>query len=127
MKRYSISDLADEFNVSSRSLRFYEEKGLIMPERTKGNQRVYDERDFERMKLILRGKRLGYSLNEIGEMIGYDSIDMDEVTQIKNGIEYGERKLIEVRKKIDELKTLEDDLMKVETKLKKRLSELQAV
>lgn len=124
MKRYSISDLADEFNISSRSLRFYEEKGLIMPERSKGNQRIYDDRDFERMKLILRGKRLGYSLNEIGEMIGYDSINMDEVTQIKKGIEYGERKLIEVRRKIDELKTLEEDLVKVDKKLKKRLGEL---
>ena len=124
MKRYSISDLADEFSISSRSLRFYEEKGLIKPERSKGNQRVYDDRDFERMKLILRGKRLGYSLNEIGEMIGYDSIDMDEVTQIKKGIEYGERKLIEVRRKIDELKALEEDLMKVEIKFKKRLGEL---
>ncbi len=124
MKRFSISDLADEFNISSRSLRFYEEKGLITPERSKGNQRVYDERDFERMKLILRGKRLGYSLNEIGEMIGYDNIDMDEITQIKKGIEYGERKLIEVRRKIDELKALEEDLVKVETKLKRRLGDI---
>ncbi|MCP3924430.1 MAG: MerR family transcriptional regulator [Desulfobacterales bacterium] len=124
MKRFSISDLAEEFNISSRSLRFYEEKGLITPERSKGNQRVYDERDFERMKLILRGKRLGYSLNEIGEMIGYDNIDMDEITQIKKGIEYGERKLIEVRRKIDELKALEEDLVKVDTKLKGRLGDI---
>jgi len=60
---YSISELADELDISTRAIRFYEEKGLISPKRTKGNHRIYSKRDRTRLKLILRGKRLGYSLD----------------------------------------------------------------
>jgi DNA-binding transcriptional MerR regulator len=68
-KSYCISELASEFAISPRSIRFYEEKGLISPKRTAGNQRIYNKRDRARLKLILRGRRFGYSLEEISEMI----------------------------------------------------------
>ena len=64
-KRFSISQLASELKISTRSIRFYEERGLIAPQRTSGNQRIYGKRDRARLKLILRGKRFGYSLIEI--------------------------------------------------------------
>ena len=67
---YSISDLASEFNITRRSIRFYEEKGPILPVRTAGNQRRYNKKDRIRLQLILRGKRFGYSLDEIAKMIG---------------------------------------------------------
>lgn len=124
-KTYSISDLAKEFNISPRSIRFYEEKGLIDPQRTSGNQRVYTKRDRARLKLILRGKRFNYSLDEIAEMIGMTMDDMEEVQQIEKSLVYGDVKLKELRKRIEELEVLERDILSVREKLLKRLAELK--
>ena len=66
--RFSISDLSAEFDVTARALRFYEDEGLIAPER-RGTQRIYSHRDRARLAWILRGKRVGFSLGEIREMI----------------------------------------------------------
>ena len=72
---YSISDLSEEFGVTARALRFYEDEGLIAPER-QGLARIYSRRDRARLAWILRGKRVGFSLTEIREMI--DLYDADE-------------------------------------------------
>ncbi|EMF7381443.1 MerR family DNA-binding transcriptional regulator [Vibrio parahaemolyticus] len=78
MEKYKISDLAKEFDITTRSIRFYEDVGLIEPER-KSNMRVYQRRDKIRLKLILRGKRLGFSLAEIRELFElYDMQQTDE-------------------------------------------------
>ena len=70
---YSISELSREVEVTTRTIRFYEDKGLLRPERV-GRQRVYSPGDRVRLKLILRGKRLGFSISEIGDIIQmYDS------------------------------------------------------
>lgn len=66
---YSISDLAGEFDVTTRTIRFYEEKGLLKPRR-EGTRRIYSPADRTRLRLILRGKRLGLSLDESAEIIG---------------------------------------------------------
>jgi DNA-binding transcriptional MerR regulator len=65
---FSISDLAQEFALTTRAIRFYEGEGLLSPRRA-GKRRVYAERERVRIKLILRGKRLGLSLSEIGELL----------------------------------------------------------
>ncbi|NNM00564.1 MAG: MerR family DNA-binding transcriptional regulator [Gammaproteobacteria bacterium] len=65
---YTISDLASEFDVTPRTLRFYEDKGLLTPQR-RGTTRLYSERDRTRLKLTLRGKRLGFTLEECAEII----------------------------------------------------------
>jgi len=71
-KHYSISDLSQEFDITTRTLRFYEEKGLISPER-QGQNRIYSAADRARLKLILRGKRLGLTLEESSGIIAmYD-------------------------------------------------------
>ncbi len=71
---YTIRELAEEFDVTTRTLRFYEEKGLLSPTRS-GQTRVYDAADRTRLKLILRGKRLGLSLEESAQIIlMYDPI-----------------------------------------------------
>ena len=72
---YSITDLSEEFGVTARALRFYEDEGLIAPERN-GLARVYSRRDRARLAWILRGKRVGFSLSDIREMI--DLYDADE-------------------------------------------------
>lgn len=65
---YSITQLCAEFGVTARALRFYEDEGLISPER-RGTQRIYSQRDRARLAWILRGKRVGFSLADIREMI----------------------------------------------------------
>ena len=65
---FTISDLSEEFGVTARALRFYEDEGLIAPER-RGTTRIYTQRDRARLAWILRGKRVGFSLGEIREMI----------------------------------------------------------
>ncbi|MBC7986859.1 MAG: MerR family DNA-binding transcriptional regulator [Sphingomonadaceae bacterium] len=65
---YAISDLSAEFGVTARALRFYEDEGLIAPARV-GTMRVYSQRDRARLAWILRGKRVGFSLSDIKEMI----------------------------------------------------------
>ncbi|MEJ7927708.1 MerR family DNA-binding transcriptional regulator [Sphingobium sp. AN641] len=72
---YSISDLSEEFGVTARALRFYEDEGLIAPQR-QGLARIYSRRDRARLAWILRGKRVGFSLSDIREMI--DLYDADE-------------------------------------------------
>lgn len=71
---YSVTELASELKVTPRALRFYEDKGLIAPQRA-GKTRVYTARDRRRIVLILRGKRLGFSLREIAEWLDlYDDL-----------------------------------------------------
>lgn len=65
---FSISEIAREFDVTTRTIRFYEDKGLLTPSR-RGNNRVYSKSDRTRLKLILRGRRLGWTLDEISEVI----------------------------------------------------------
>ena len=65
---FSISELANEFDVTPRAIRFYEDHGLLAPERA-GQRRIYSPRDRTRLKLTLRGKRLGLTLSEIRELI----------------------------------------------------------
>ncbi len=126
VKTFSISDLADELDISTRAIRFYEEKGLISPDRTKGNHRIYTKRDRARLKLILRGKRLGYSLDEIAEMIGMADFDMDEDQQLNKTLEYGKRKLNELNSRMEELQILKQELLAVQEKIVTRLNELDA-
>jgi DNA-binding transcriptional MerR regulator len=122
---YTISALADEFDISTRSIRFYEEKNLISPNRTEGNQRFYTRRDRARLKLILRGKRFGYSLEEIAEIIGMTDIDIDEEDQIKKTLKFGKKRLDELRERIHELTMLEQDLATFQEKIQNRLEELK--
>lgn len=124
-RTYMISELATEFEISPRTIRFYEEKGLISPERTKGNQRKYSRRDRARLKLILRGKRFGYSLDEIAEMIGMTDVNMSEAEQIEKSLAYGEKKLAEIRERIRELDLLQEDLLSVKERLLKSLAKLK--
>jgi DNA-binding transcriptional MerR regulator len=80
--QYSITDLAEEFEVTSRTIRFYEDKGLISPER-QGLTRVYSRADRARLKLIVRGRRLGFSLQEIKKMIDLYNPEAEPTEQLK--------------------------------------------
>ena len=77
-KRFSIGQLCDEFGVTARALRFYEDENLISPQR-QGTQRLYSDRDRARLAWILRGKRVGFSLSEIGDLL--DLYDLGDARQ----------------------------------------------
>ena len=95
-ENWNIAELAKEFDVTTRTIRFYEDKGLISPERV-GQRRVYHLRDRVRLQLIMRGKRLGFSLDEIQKMIDLYDADPTEAAQLKLFIE----KLRERRKLLE--------------------------
>ncbi len=122
---YSISELSEEFEISTRSIRFYEEKNLISPKRTDGNQRIYTRRERARLKLILRGKRFGYSLDEIAGIIGMTDIDFDEIEQITKALKFGKKRVAEIRDRINELSLLEQDLLTFQKKIEDRLLSLK--
>ena len=89
MPTYSISDLAREFDLTTRAMRFYEDMGLLRPERAGpgGRNRVYSGRDRARLKLTLRAKRLGLSLNEAKEIIDLYDSPRDTGVQLRKFLE----------------------------------------
>lgn len=111
---YTISQLAREFDVTPRALRFYEDKGLLTPRRD-GLNRVYSHRDRARLKLILRGKRVGLSLIEIKELLDLYKIDQRAQAQLalkrfKSRITALEEQRHDVESAIDTLNTSVRDL-----------------
>ena len=101
---YSISELSREFQVTSRALRLYEEEGLLSPQRV-GTRRIYSERERVRMRLVLRGKRLGWSLSDIRESFDlYDSSHGEEAQLERMLDKLDERReMLEVQKQDVEL------------------------
>lgn len=100
---FSISDLAREFGITPRTIRFYEDQGLISPHR-EGRTRVFTRRDRTRLKLALRGKRLGFSLAEIGYLIGMYDTARDKNTQLTeflNGLSQRKAALQQQREDIE--------------------------
>src|ERR1700747_1477923 len=83
---FSISDLAREFALTTRAIRFYEDEGLLTPTQS-GRNRIYAARDRTRLKLILRGKRLGLALAEIREILDLYDTNVDEVPQLRKFVE----------------------------------------
>ncbi len=99
---YGISDLAREFDITTRTLRFYEEKGYLKPKR-QGTRRIYSPSDRTRLRLILRGRRIGFSLDESADIVlMYDSSGSDrkQLQKLITGI----------KKKQAELKTQQQDI-----------------
>ncbi len=123
-EKYTISELAAEFDISPSTIRFYEEKGLLVPERTQGNQRVYSQKHRGRLKLILRGKRFGATLDEIAEMIGMADSDVSEIEQIDKSLYYINKKYEEIQIHKNEIKLFEKDLLALKEKLVNRKGEL---
>ena len=121
----TISELASELDISPSTIRFYEEKGLLLPQRSRGNQRIYTSRERGRLKLILRGKRFGASLDEIAEMIGMADEGINEIRQIETSLFYLEKKFTELKNHKKEIRHFEKELMDLKRKLLKRLEDLK--
>lgn len=109
---FSISEIARMFDISARTVRYYEELGLITPEdRTNANKtRQYSNDQRIRLKLILRGKKLGFSLQEIKEMVDLYQSDTHDQAAKQRIIALANQKLSALEDQIDELKLLKEDL-----------------
>ncbi|GAB4360459.1 MAG: MerR family DNA-binding transcriptional regulator [Gammaproteobacteria bacterium] len=112
---YSISDLAKEFGITPRTIRFYEDKGLISPRRV-GTNRVYDYRDRARLALVLRFKDLGMKLDRTKEFLDLYDVDKTRITQLKNGfrgicerIDELEQQIAKLQNNLDKLYELKEE------------------
>ena len=117
---FTITELAEEFAITPRAIRFYEDKGLLNPGRI-GLNRVYTRRDRARLKLILRGKRLGFSLAQIKEMIELYDLGDGQVEQLRVTLKRARERLAALesqRHEIDQAITeLQDGVVQIERQL----------
>ncbi len=122
---YSISELAKEFDITTRSIRFYEDQGLLTPQR-QGQTRIYSKRDRVRLKLILRGKRLGFSLAETGQLFELYDADKSSVTQLTTMLQLIELKKTELHQQLDDIKVVLMELITVDKRCRDTLIEARA-
>jgi DNA-binding transcriptional MerR regulator len=121
MSYYSISDLANEFEISTRTIRYYEERGLLNPQRTEYGVRRYSKKDRTALKLILRGKNLGFTLEEIQEMLTLFDQDRTGRKQLIRSIQYCYAKETEITKRINELEELRKKVQDIREDFQRRL------
>ncbi|GIU05996.1 MerR family transcriptional regulator [Shewanella glacialipiscicola] len=102
---YSISDLSKEFDITTRSIRFYEDQGLLKPKR-RGQTRIYSLKDRVRLKLILRGKRLGFSLAETRRLFELYDADKSSTSQLNTMLALVEEKKSALQQQMDDIKVV---------------------
>ncbi len=123
--QFSISDLSKEFDITTRTIRFYEDQGLLSPTR-KGQTRIYSKRDKVRLKLILRGKRLGFSLAETGEIFELYEHDKTSITQLETMKNLISEKKALLHQQLDDIKVVLNELDNLETSCKATLEKIKS-
>ena len=113
-RHFTIRDLADEFGCTHRTIRFYEDQGLLKPRR-EGLARIFSHRDRARLSLILRGRRLGFSIAEIAEMLNLYDADPGHVRQLKLALEKGRTRLAQLERQRADIETAIAELRELES------------
>ncbi|QWZ82715.1 MULTISPECIES: MerR family transcriptional regulator [Aeromonas] len=121
---YSISELAHEFDVTPRTIRYYEDEGLLTPLR-EGQTRIYSHRDKIRLKLTLRGKRLGFSLAEIRELFDMYDTDKSSKTQLYSMIQLIEEKRRALHQQLEDIQMVMAELEAAEQRCVNSLNSLK--
>ncbi|WP_420939198.1 MerR family transcriptional regulator [Aeromonas veronii] len=121
---YSISELAHEFDVTPRTIRYYEDEGLLTPLR-EGQTRIYSHRDKIRLKLTLRGKRLGFSLAEIRELFDMYDTDKSSKTQLHSMIQLIDEKRDALRQQLEDIQMVMAELEAAEQRCVNSLNSLK--
>lgn len=121
VKLKTITEVAESFGVSTRTIRYYEEIGLLAPERSEGNQRLYSNAELVKLKLIFRGKRYGFSLDDIKEMVLLFDKDRTGRKQLEVTIEYGKQRIGEINRKIQELEEMKAEMEDLLNKFTEKL------
>lgn len=119
---FAIADLAREFGISTRAIRFYEAKGLLTPERV-GSTRVFRRRDRARLILILRGKRLGFSLRDISEYLSLYDADRSQRTQVSMLVEMVDKRMVMLEQQLHDLETTIGELREIRKLASERLAQ----
>ncbi|NMP17752.1 MerR family DNA-binding transcriptional regulator [Thalassotalea sp. Y01] len=122
-QQFSISELAREFAITTRSIRFYEDQGLITPKR-KGQTRIYSRRDRVRLKLILRGKRLGFSLAETGRLFELYDADKTSTSQLDTIMQLIAEKQSALHQQLEDIKVVLTELTTLEQRCAQARDEL---
>ncbi|TSI07468.1 MerR family transcriptional regulator [Lysinibacillus sp. BW-2-10] len=121
----TIQEVAKYFNVSTRTLRYYEEIGLLKPSRSISNQRTFSKKEIAKLKLIFRGKKYGFSLEEIKEMVLLFDLDRTGIQQLERTVAYGEQKMKEIDGKIAELTQIKGDIQQLHAVFSEKLTKLK--
>lgn len=117
----TIGELAKEFDITPRSIRFYEEQGLLSPERN-GQNRIYTKKDWVRLKLILRGKRLGFSLFETKTLFELYDNNPNSKAQLDTMLNMTEQKRSELYQQLEDINILLLELEEVEQRCVEELN-----
>lgn len=121
---YSIGELAREFDITTRSIRFYEDQGLLAPTR-QGQTRLYSNKERVRLKLILRGKRLGFSLAETKRIFDLYDIENSTERQLHTVLELVAEKRLMLKQQLEDIKVLLVELNNLEERCQDELREQQ--
>lgn len=113
---FTISELAVEFGLTPRTIRFYEDEGLISPGRS-GINRVYSRRDRARLELICRGKRLGFSLAEVKEFLDLYDRDRRQIEQMKYAAALARQRIDSLERQLEDVKQTLTDLRRIEKEM----------
>ena len=119
---FAIADLAREFGISTRAIRFYETKGLLTPERV-GSTRVFRRRDRARLILILRGKRLGFSLRDISEYLSLYDADRTQRAQVNLLVDMVDQRMQMLEQQLADLQTTISELREIKKLATERLAQ----
>ena len=112
-KIFSVTELARDLGVTPRTIRFYEDQGLISRQRA-GNTRVYTHRDRARMILILRGKQLGFSLRDIKEYLDLYVVDTTQSEQLQHLVKKARERIVQLEAQAQAVKTTLQELREIE-------------
>lgn len=121
---FSISELAREFDLTTRTIRYYEDKMLLQPER-RGQQRIYSRADHTRLKLILRGKRLGWNLDEIFEVIQLYKSPDGEKRQLQLMLSKTRNSRNTLLEQLEDIKIALQELDEIEARCQRKLEQLE--
>ena len=119
---FAIADLAREFGISTRAIRFYESKGLLTPQRV-GSTRVFRRRDRARLILILRGKRLGFSLRDISDYLSLYEADRTQRAQVNLLVEMVDHRVELLEQQLHDLQTTLAELREIRKLATERLAQ----
>jgi DNA-binding transcriptional MerR regulator len=120
---WTIGELADEFGVTHRTIRFYEDQGLVTPER-RGTARVFHVRDRVRLALVLRGKRLGFDLGQIRRIVDMYDEEPGEEGQLRYFLEQIAARRAELEQRRQDIETTLSELAEVERRARETLTNL---
>lgn len=118
---FAISDLAREFGITPRTIRFWEDQGILAPDR-EGNKRIFTRRDRARLKMALRGKRLGLSLAEIKDLIGMYNSTEDETPQLLQCLRIMEKRRLALQQQREDIEAMLADIGQFESLCREELT-----